>query len=186
MTQGRFDEADKLSAGIPLDKPSVEVSAELRALGDWHAANGHWPEAAARFESVIKVNQLDAAELVSEDQLKLAAAFLKSGNRQGYEQFRQTEVAKLGPINIASEYQTFKAGLLLPPDPNLMQLFVLGAELSKRDFRMRKSCAQTRLIGRNGRRSWLCWSIGRAFSPSHGLVLSSGMDSPTHGSLRPP
>ena len=54
VTQGRFDEADKLVAGLPLDKPSVEVSAELRALGDWHAANGRWPEAAARFESVVE------------------------------------------------------------------------------------------------------------------------------------
>ena len=33
VTQGRFDEADKLVAGLPLNKPSVEVSAELRAAG---------------------------------------------------------------------------------------------------------------------------------------------------------
>ena len=122
------------SAGLPLNKPSIEVSAELRALGDWHAANGRWAEAAARFESVMKVNQLDAPDLVSEDQLKLAAAFLKSGNRQGYEQFRQTEIARLSPINIASEYRTFKVGLVLPPDPNLLQLFVLGAELVEKRF----------------------------------------------------
>ena len=134
VTQGRFDEADKLVAGLPLNRPSVEVSAELRALGDWHAANGRWAEAAARFESVMKVNQLDAPDLVSEEQLKLAAAFLKSGNRQGYEQFRQTEIARLSPINLASEYRTFKVGLVLPPDPNLLQLFVLGAELVEKRF----------------------------------------------------
>ena len=134
VTQGRFDEADKLSAGLPLNKPSVEVSAELRALGDWHAANGRWTEAAARFESVMKVNQLDAPDLVSEEQLKLAAAFTKSGNRRGYEQFRQTEIARLSPTNIASEYRTFKVGLVLPPDPNLLQLFVLGAELVEKRF----------------------------------------------------
>jgi hypothetical protein len=134
VTQGRFDEADKLSAGLPLNKPSVEVSAELRALGDWHAANGRWADAAARFGAVMKVNQLDAPDLVSEEQLKLAAAFTKSGNRRGYEQFRQTEIARLSPTNIASEYRTFKVGLVLPPDPNLLQLFVLGAELVEKRF----------------------------------------------------
>jgi len=134
VTQGRFEEADKLVARLPLNKPSVEVSAELRALGDWHAANGRWPEAAARFDSVIKVNQLDALDLISEDQLKLAAAFIKSGNRRGYEQFRQTEIARLSPINIASDYRTLKVGLVLPPDPNLLQSFVLGAELVEKRF----------------------------------------------------
>src|SRR5208337_314583 len=103
VTQGRFDEADKLVTSLPLNKPSIEISSELRTLGDWHAANGRWAEAASRFESVMKVNQLDAPDLVSEEQLKLAAAFLKSGNHPGYEQSRQTEIAKLNPINIASE-----------------------------------------------------------------------------------
>jgi hypothetical protein len=134
VTQGRFDEADKLVTGLPLNKPSIEVSAELRALGDWHAANGRWAESAARFESVMKVNRLDAPDLVSEERLKLAAALLKSGNRQAYEQFRQTEIARLNPINIASEYRTFKVGLALPPDPNMLQLFVLGAQLVEKRF----------------------------------------------------
>jgi serine/threonine protein kinase len=134
VTQGRFDDADKLVAGLPLNKPSVEVSAELRALGDRHAANGRWADAAARFESVMRVNQLDAPDLVFEEQLKLASAFLKSGNRQGYEQFRQTEIAKLSPINIASDYRTFKVGLVLPPDPNLLQSFALGAEFVEKRF----------------------------------------------------
>jgi len=83
VTQGRFDEADKLASGLPLNKLSVEFSAELRALGDWHAANGRWAEAASWFDSVMKVNQLDAPEIISEERLKLAATFLKSGSRQG-------------------------------------------------------------------------------------------------------
>jgi len=134
VTQRRFEQADKLSADLPLDKASVEVAAELRALGDWHATNGRWPEAAARFGSVVKVDQLDALDLISEDQSKLVAAFLKSGNRQGYEQFRQTEIAKLGLTNIASEYWIFKVGLLLPPDPNMLHLFAHGAELVEKRF----------------------------------------------------
>jgi len=45
-------------------------------------------------------NQLDAPDLVSEEQLKLAATLLKSGNLRSYEQFRQTAIARLSPINI--------------------------------------------------------------------------------------
>ena len=52
VTQRRFEEADKLLVGIPLDKPSIEVAAELRALGDWHAAKGRWQQAAERFALV--------------------------------------------------------------------------------------------------------------------------------------
>ena len=162
VTQGRFDEADKLVAGLPLNKPSVEVSAELRALGDWHAANGRWAEAAARFESVMKVNQLDAPDLVSEEQLKLAAAFLKSGNRQGYEQFRQTASSQAKPDQHRFRLPDLQSrpGCCHPIRTCCNRLFSVRS-LLKRDFRMRKRCAQTRVMRRNGRRRWLCWSIGR-------------------------
>ena len=39
VTQHHFEEADKLLGDVPLNKPSIEVAAELRALGDWHAVN---------------------------------------------------------------------------------------------------------------------------------------------------
>jgi serine/threonine protein kinase len=134
VTQRRFEEADKLSARLPLDMPSIEVSTGLRALGDWHAAHGRWPEAAARFESVRKVNQLDAADLVGEDQLKLAVALLQGEDRRGYEQFRQAEVARLSPANIASDYRTFTAWLLLPLDTNMIRLFLPAAEAVEKRF----------------------------------------------------
>ena len=82
VTQRRFEEADKLVADVPLNKPSIEVAAELRALGDWHAANGRWPQAAERLGSLVKVDQLDGPDLISADQLKLAAALLKAGDRR--------------------------------------------------------------------------------------------------------
>src|SRR5271157_1270842 len=133
-TQRRFEEADKLSASIPLDMPSIEASTGLRALGDWHAVHGRWPEAAARFESVLKVNQLDAADLVAENQLKLAVALLQAGDRRGFEEFRQAEVARLSPANIASDYRTFTACLLLPLDTNMIRLFLPAAEAVEKRF----------------------------------------------------
>ena len=106
----------------------------MRALGDWHAAHGRWPEAVARFESVLKVNQLDAADLIAEDHLKRAVALLQAEDRRGYEQFRQAEVAGLSPANIASDYRTFTAGLLLPLDTNVIRLFLPAAEAVEKRF----------------------------------------------------
>ena len=133
-SQEKYEEADKLAASLPLDMPSIEASTGLRALGDWHAAHGRWPEAAARFESVLKVNQLDAGDLVAEDQLKLAVALLQTGDRRGYEQFRQAEVPRLSPANIASDYRTFTAGLLLPLDTNMIRWFLPAAETIEKRF----------------------------------------------------
>jgi serine/threonine protein kinase/tetratricopeptide (TPR) repeat protein len=134
VSQGRFEEADNLSTNLALDMPSSEVSTGLRALGDWHATHGRWSEAAARFESVLKVNQLDAADVVSEDQLKLAVALLQAGDRRGYEEFRQAEVAGIGPAKITSDYRVFAACLLLPPDTNLIRLFLPWAEAQEKSF----------------------------------------------------
>jgi hypothetical protein len=39
-TQRRFEEADKLLADLPLEKPALGVSAQLRALVDWQATKG--------------------------------------------------------------------------------------------------------------------------------------------------
>jgi serine/threonine protein kinase len=63
VTQRRFEEADKLVAGLPLNKPSIEVASELRALGDWHATKGRWPQAAERFGALAKVNQRNFPQL---------------------------------------------------------------------------------------------------------------------------
>jgi tetratricopeptide (TPR) repeat protein len=143
VTQRRLEEADRLLADLPLGRPSIEVAAELRALGDWHAVNGRWREAAARFESSMKVNQLDTPDLISEDHLKFAATSLKAGNRQTYDQFRQAEVGKLGLTNVALEYRSFKFSLLLPADANTLQLFVLGAQVVENSFPTEKETRPT-------------------------------------------
>src|SRR5581483_1639611 len=134
VTQHRFDDADRLLAAVPLDRPSVDVAVELRTLGDWQASKGRWVEAAARFESLVKVDQLDAPDLVAEDKLKLATAFLKSGMNQNYEQLRQLEVNKLTLTNLALADRAFELALLRPPDTNMLQLLDLEGEAIERTF----------------------------------------------------
>jgi tetratricopeptide (TPR) repeat protein len=121
VTQHHFEEADKLLVEIPLDNPSIEVAGELRALGDWHATKGRWQQAAERFASLVKVDQLDGREVTSLDQLRLAAALLEAGDRPGYELWRQRMVAKL-TLGLASLPASItKACLLLPAQPDLVE-----------------------------------------------------------------
>jgi serine/threonine protein kinase len=121
VTQRQFEKADKLLANIPLVSPSIEVAGELRALGDWHAMNGRWQKAAERFASLVNVNQLDGLEVTSLDQLRLAAALLEAGDRRGYEQWRQSIVAKFTPGAASVPASITKACLLLPTPPDLVQ-----------------------------------------------------------------
>jgi len=134
VTERRFEEADKLLAGVPLDKPSPGLAAVLRGLGDWHALNRRWSRAAERFASLVKVDQLDDPDLLSSDPLRLAAALLRAGDLPGYEQARQTAVLSSTPTNLAAQYWTIKAALLLPPDPNLLQSLILAAGVVEKRF----------------------------------------------------
>jgi len=130
VTQRRFEEADKLLVGIPPDKPSIEVAAELRALGDWHAAKGRWAQASERFASLVKVHQFDNPEVTSLDQLRLAAALLEAGDRRGYEQWRQSFVAGFRPVAAPLSPSIIKACLLLRAESNLLQWLAAASEVN--------------------------------------------------------
>jgi tetratricopeptide (TPR) repeat protein len=159
VTQREFAEADKvLLYQIDLGKPSIEASAELRALGDWHAVGGRWRQAAERFALATRVDQLDDPEVFAEDQLKLGAALVESGDRRGYEQFRQTAVARFTAASypaaagrVASHFHsdlvarftassypvadwTIKVALLLPADQRMLESLDSQEELVKNTF----------------------------------------------------
>ena len=121
VTQRRFEEADKFVTSLPLDAPSVEVAAELRALGDWHATQFRWQRAAECFALVVKVDQLDDRELISLDQLRLAAALLEAGDRRGYEQLRQSLVARFTSGARSLPASLIKACFLRPAGPDMLR-----------------------------------------------------------------
>ena len=159
VTQQKFLEADKvLLYQIDLGKPSIEASAELRALGDWHAVSGRWPQAAERFALATRVDQLDEPEVFAEDQLKLGAALIESGDRRGYEQFRKAAVtrftaasypaaagrvaghfysdlvARLAAASYPTADWTIKVALLLPADQRILESLRSQGELLKNTF----------------------------------------------------
>jgi tetratricopeptide (TPR) repeat protein len=132
VTQRRFEEADKLLAAIPVNKPSIELAAELRALGDWHAAKGRWQQAAERFGSLVRVDELDGSDVSSLDQLRLAAALLQTGDRRGYEQWRQTMPARFTPAAGRVPSALIKACLLLPAESTLLQWLPAASEAERK------------------------------------------------------
>jgi len=129
VTERRFEEADKLIPGMPLNKPSIEIATELRALGDWHAMKGHWQQAAERFGSLVRVDQLDGSDVSSLDQLRLAAALLEAGDRRSYEQWRQSMAVRFSPAVAPLPTSIIKACLLLPADSNVLQWVRAASEV---------------------------------------------------------
>jgi hypothetical protein len=129
LTQRRFEEADQLLSSLPLNKPSIEVAAELRALGDWHAENGRWQQAAGHFGSLVQVDQLENPAVTSLDQLKLAAALLQVGDWKSYEQWRQSVITRPTPAVAPLPHTIVKACLLLPAEPSLLQSLAAALEV---------------------------------------------------------
>ena len=128
VSQGRFDEADKLAAAISFDQPSLESSAVLRSLGEWHALQGRWQMAADYFRQLQRVNQLDGWDIQTLDYLGNSAVLAQLGAGANYEKFRQEAITRFSStVNPLVAERIIKASLLLPPNqPELNQLAVLA------------------------------------------------------------
>jgi serine/threonine protein kinase len=119
ISEGKFDEADELAAGISFQESKLEGAAVLRSLGKWHALAGRWQLASARFLQALKVNQFDNNETVSQDLLNAGAALAAAGDTNRFEIFRGNLARRMvnGKNTFVTE-QLLKAGLFLPGDRN--------------------------------------------------------------------
>jgi serine/threonine protein kinase len=117
----KIEEADHLVAGIPAPEPNLEYADLYRTLGDWHAANGRWKEAAERFVVLLQVNQPDDWDLTTLDYLRYGPVLLESGDAAGYERFRQSAIAHFArTTNPLPAERVVKLALLMPADTNLL------------------------------------------------------------------
>ena len=124
--------ADYSLAQLSVSQPSLEIAAQLRALGEWNALNGRWQQAAERFATLVKVDQLDSWETVSMDLLKLGPALIESGDTNGYERFRQTILTRFDDKTNYVTDRIIKISLLLPANQELIQTLVPQAEISQK------------------------------------------------------
>ena len=120
-SRDQFEEADRLVSDIPAPEPNLEYADLYRTLGDWHAANGRWKQAADRFAVLMQVNQPDDWDVTTLDYLRYGPALLETGNLAGYDRFRQSAVAHFaGTTNPVPAERIVKVSLLTPPGADFL------------------------------------------------------------------
>jgi len=122
VSQGRFDEAEKLAALISFSQPSLESAAVLRALGEWHALQERWPQASECFHKLLQVDQLNGWDTLTLDYLGYATVLAQQANRERYDAFREAALARFSATeNPLIAERIIKACLLLPADQNVLR-----------------------------------------------------------------
>ena len=133
VSEGRFDEADKLAASISFDLPSLENSAVLRSLGEWHALLGRWQRAADYFRQLQQVNQLDGWDIQTLDYLGNAAVLAQLGDVTAYDNFRQEVIERFSSNgNPLVAERIIKASLLLPASQKTLNRLTVLARVAQR------------------------------------------------------
>jgi hypothetical protein len=129
VNQDRLEEADGLAGRVSVAPLSLEAVSAFRSLGSWHALNGRWQQAAARFAVLLKVDPVASWDAISGDFLSAGPVLIESGNPDNYERFRQGAIARVaGTADPVTAERTVRISLLLPADKEVMDsLFALAA-----------------------------------------------------------
>jgi eukaryotic-like serine/threonine-protein kinase len=119
---GDFTGADALVESMTAISPTPGGAQFFRSLGEWHAMQGRWQEAARRFAHLVQINHLEPGARPSLDHLLAAAALVESGDMAGYEDFRRAMIARFARASgLIAPDRTVKASLLLRGDHALME-----------------------------------------------------------------
>jgi tetratricopeptide (TPR) repeat protein len=123
ISQNRFDEADQLlSENSFVIRPTIESAAVFRSLGEWHALQDQWDEAANRFGTLVKVDYLDYWDDMTLDYLRLGTALAESGKPDIYRTFcEQTINHFAGTTNPVVAERAIKISLLSPPNKEILR-----------------------------------------------------------------
>lgn len=119
--QERFEEADALLSEMALTQPTMEGAAVFRAVGEWHAVQNRWRQAADRFRALLAVNQLEASDAATMDYLRCGPALLEIGDAAAYETFRQEAIARFSAAPCPFADRIVKVSLLLPASPRAIE-----------------------------------------------------------------
>ena len=125
----------------------------LRTLGKWHALNGQWTQAAARFNLLLQVDTKDDSWAITDDLLMAGPILIEHGDMQGYEQFRRAAIARYtGTTDPIFAERTLKISLLLPADGQMMSSLQSLSEVSARSMQGKKD--PTNIMA-----AWRCISL---------------------------
>ena len=114
VSQDRFNDAEKLLNEISFTQPTVEGAAVLRSVGEWHAVEERWPQAADRFTLLAKVDPFDGLDVATLDCLRLGPALIELRDVDRYERFRQELLTRFDATTCPFPDRILKIGLLMP------------------------------------------------------------------------
>jgi tetratricopeptide (TPR) repeat protein len=135
VNEEKFAEADQFLGEISLAQPTLEGAAVYRSLGEWHALQNRWREAADRFAVLLQVDQLDGWDVSSLDMLRQGATLAYLGDRNRYARFREDAIARFaGTANPVVAERTVKICLLLPAESKMMAALGPLTETAARGF----------------------------------------------------
>jgi serine/threonine protein kinase len=121
INQEKFDEADQLMSGVSVTQPTVEGSVVFRALGEYHALRNEWKDAAARFNVLVQIDQLDGWDACTLDYLRYGPTLVEEGDTPGYEHFREDAITHFITGKYPFADRIVKISLLLPAHDNLLK-----------------------------------------------------------------
>jgi serine/threonine protein kinase len=134
LNEEKYDEADQLMAGVVVSQPTVEGAAVFRTLGEYHAFQSQWKDAANRFNTLLQIDQLDGWDVCTLDYLECGPALVKQGDIESYESFRQAAVARFTSGSYPFADRIIKISLLLPGHEKLMKDLRPLADVAEQSF----------------------------------------------------
>ena len=134
VNQERYAEADLLLRDLSALQPTVEGAAAVRALGEWHALEGRWKEAAEHFRTLVVLNELDGWDVNSLDSLRLGPALINCGDLAEYQKFRESVLAAYLRSPKPATDRVIKICMLAPLDEEMKRSLTPLAKLSEQQM----------------------------------------------------
>ena len=136
LSRDKTEEADRLIGGIPVPEANLEYAAVFRTLGDWHASQVRWKQAADRFAVLLQINQPEDWDTATLDYLRYGTVLVELGDLAGYKRFRQSAIAHYASTtNPLPAERVVKISLLMPADGKLAGSLQPLAELAAQSLK---------------------------------------------------
>ena len=156
--QNRFEEADRLVAGMAFPETVLAGETVFRPLGDWTAIQGRWQRAAEYFALLMRVDQMETWDVATLDNTRCGVTLVENGDKDAYERFRRAAIARIASTSdpVVAE-RTVKNSLLLPADRAVLASLAPLAEIAARSVPEANSPADNEPWG--GAVAWRCVSL---------------------------
>ena len=118
VSRDRPEDADRIIVGISNVPPSLESAVAYRSLGEWHALNNRWRQAADKYTELLLVNRYDGWNTRTLDALRCGTVLAELNDPEQYDTFREQAVARFADAaySVAAE-RILKATLLRSATP---------------------------------------------------------------------